>query len=125
MAEVGAEVGLARAAVAAVAVVAVAAEVAVEKVKVEVEKVAEAAGAPGAARSRHSRCPACSLVRVEQSCVARSRCNLCPERRMSTPNQGHRRHRRRCWWSNSSCRNSYTMSSRSSIVSMSHSCNNR
>ncbi len=65
------------------------------------------------------------VVRVEQSCVARSRCNLSPEGRMSTPNQGHRRHRRRCWWSNSSCRNSYTMSSRSSIVSMSHSCNNK
>ena len=61
MAEVGAEVGLARAAVAAVAVVAVAAEVAVEKVKGEVEKVAEAAGAPGAGRSRRSRCPACMV----------------------------------------------------------------
>jgi hypothetical protein len=58
---VGAEVGLARAAVAAVAVVAVAAEAAVEKVKGEVEKVAEAAGAPGAGRSRRSRCPACML----------------------------------------------------------------
>ena len=57
MAEVGAEVGLARAAVAAVVVVAVAAEVAVEK-------VAEAAGAPGAGRSRRSRCPAC-MVEVE------------------------------------------------------------
>ncbi len=65
------------------------------------------------------------VVRVEQSCVARSRCNLCPERRMSTPNQGHRRHRRRCWWSNSSCPNSYAMSSRSSIVSSCHSCNNK
>ena len=75
MAEAGAEVGLARAAVAAVAVVAVAAEVAVEKVKVEVEKVAEAAGAPGAGRSRHSRCRACSLVMGVQSCVGRSRCN--------------------------------------------------
>jgi hypothetical protein len=59
MAEVGAEVGLARAAVAAVVVVAVAAEAAVEKVKGEVEKVAVAAGAPGAGRSRRSRCPAC------------------------------------------------------------------
>ena len=64
MAEVGAEVGLARAAVAAVAVVAVAAEAAVEKVKGEVERVAEAAGAPGAGRSRRSRCPAC-MVEVE------------------------------------------------------------
>jgi hypothetical protein len=61
MAEVGAEVGLARAAVAAVAVVAVAAEAAVEKVKGEGEKVAEAAGAPGAGRSRRSRCPACMV----------------------------------------------------------------
>ena len=101
MGEVVAEVGLARVAVAAVAA---AAEVAVVAMEVAMEKGAEAAGAPGAGRSRHSRCPACSLVRVEQSCVARSRCNLCPERRMSTPNQGHRRHRRRCWWSNSSCR---------------------
>ena len=65
------------------------------------------------------------VVRVEQSCVARSRCNQCPEGRMSTPNQGHRLHRRRCWWSNSSCRNSYAMSSRSSIVSSCHSCNNK
>ena len=61
MAEAGAEVGLARAAVAAVAVVAVAAEVAVEKVKVEVEKVAEAAGAQGAGHSRRSLCPACMV----------------------------------------------------------------
>ena len=72
MAEVGAEVGLARAAVAAVAVVAVAAEVAVEKVKGEVEKVAEAAGAPGAGRSRRSRCPAC-MVEVEASGTRRPR----------------------------------------------------
>ena len=28
--------------------------------------------------------------------VARSRCNRCPERRLSTPNQGRRPHRRRC-----------------------------
>jgi hypothetical protein len=94
MVEVVAEVGLARAAVAAAAVVAVAAEGAVE---VAMEKGAEAAGAPGAGRSRHSRCRACKLELGVHSCVARSRCNQCPERRMSTPNQGHRRHRRRCW----------------------------
>ena len=36
------------------------------------------------------------VVRVEQSCVARSRCNQCPEGRLSTPNQGHRRHIHHC-----------------------------
>ena len=76
MAEVGAEVGLARAAVAAVAVVAVAAEVAVEKVKVEVEKVAEAAGAPGAGRSRRSRCPACMVEARAASGTQHRRYNL-------------------------------------------------
>ena len=121
MVEVVVEVGLARAAVAAVAEVAVAAEVAVEKVKVEVEKGAEAAGAPGAGRSRHSRCPARKLGM--ESCVVRSRCNRCPEHRLRTPLQGRHRHRRRCWWSNNSCRNSYAMSSRSSIVRSRHSCN--
>jgi len=75
MVEVGAEVGLARVAVAAVAAEA---EVAVVAVEVAMEKGAVAAGAPGAGRSRHSRCPACSLVMGEQSCVARSRCNRCP-----------------------------------------------
>ncbi len=96
MAEVGAEVGLARAAVAAVAVVAVAAEVAVVKVKGEVEKVAEAAGAPGAGRSRRSRCPAC-MVEVELELrTPRNRCNRCPERRWRTPLRGRHRHRRRC-----------------------------
>ena len=34
---------------------------------------------------------------VVQSCVARSHCNRCPECRLRTPNQGHRRHRRRCY----------------------------
>ena len=62
---------------------------------------------------------------VVQSCVGRSHSNRCPERRLRTPNQGHRRHRRRCRWSKSSCRNSYAMSSRSSIVSSCHSCNNK
>jgi len=92
MAEVVAEVGLARVAVAAVAVVAVAAEGAVE---VAMEKGAEAAGAPGAGRSRHSRYPACKLELKMgvHSCVARSRCNRCPECRMRTPLQGRRRHR--------------------------------
>ncbi len=33
---------------------------------------------------------------VVQSCVARSRCNQYPERRLSTPNQGRRPHRRCC-----------------------------
>jgi len=96
MAEVVAEVGLARVAVAAAAVVAVAAEGAVE---VAMEKGAEAAGAPGAGRSRHSRCPACKLELKMgvHSCVARSRCNRCPERRMRTPLQGRRRHRRRIY----------------------------
>ena len=118
--EVVAEVGLAR---VAVAVVAAAAVVAVVAMEVAMEKGAEAAGAPGAGRSRHSLCPACSLVMGVQSCVVRSRCNRCPERRLRTPLQGRHRHRRRCWWSNNSCRNSYAMSSRSSIVRSRHSCN--
>ena len=120
MGEVVAEVGLAR---VAVAVVAAAAEVVVVATEVAMEKGAEAAGAPGAGRSRHSLCPACSLVMGVQSCVVRSRCNRCPERRLRTPLQGRHRHRRRCWWSNNSCRNSYAMSSRSSIVRSRHSCN--
>ena len=33
---------------------------------------------------------------VEEKCVARSRCNQCPERRLSTPNQGRRRHIHHC-----------------------------
>ena len=94
MAEVGAEVGLARVAVAAVAAEA---EVAVVAMEVAMEKGAEAAGAPGAGRSRHSRCPACSLVMGVQSCVGRSRCNRCPKGSLCTPNQGRRPHRGRCW----------------------------
>ena len=99
MGEVVAEVGLAR---VAVAVVAAEAEVVVVAMEVAMEKGAEAAGAPGAGRSRHSRCPARKLGM--ESCVVRSRCNRCPERRLRTPLQGRHRHRRRCWWSNSSCR---------------------
>ena len=98
MVEVGEEVGLARVAVAAAAVVAVAAEGAVE---VAMEKGAEAAGAPGAGRSRHSRCRACKLEMGVHSCVARSHCNRCPDCRMRTQLQGHRRHR--CRLSDSRC----------------------
>ena len=33
---------------------------------------------------------------VEEKCVFRSRCNQCPEGRLSTPNQGRRRHIHHC-----------------------------
>jgi len=36
-------------------------------------------------------------VAGEQSYDSRSRRNRCPQRRLSTPNQGRHPHRRRCW----------------------------
>ena len=33
---------------------------------------------------------------VEEKCVFRSRCNQCPEGRLSTPNQGRRHHIHHC-----------------------------